>query len=118
MALFDCDTEPPLPGLKMRTAMFSFVAPFCSASAELFAPWWLIAPWRAVCVPPPPEDPWLADCVVELPLSAAEIPATVLDCSTEPSSPELKIRTLMFVFFAPCCFASASESAYCLFAAA
>ena len=37
-ATFDCDTEPLFPGLRTRTEMFSFDAPFCSVSEPARAP--------------------------------------------------------------------------------
>ena len=65
VATFDCETGPLFPGLRTRTEMFSFDAPFCTVRAPARAPCWLSADWPMTCEPALPHlqesepPPWV-----------------------------------------------------------
>ena len=68
--LFDCSTEPSLPGLSTRTEMFVFFAPLCSAFDAAAASCSLSADWPIACVPEPPAEPCSADWLVPFAFAA------------------------------------------------
>jgi hypothetical protein len=99
-ALFCCETEPSLPGLKTRTAMFSFSAPSCPASAPEFACWafWFDWPaaWTPVAPAPAPVWFWPAAWVAAFWFCAWDVAEVVFCCDTDSSLPGLSTRTEMF----------------------
>jgi hypothetical protein len=92
---FDCDTEPPFPGLRTRTEMFELLGAICFAEDRARLP----ASCRrsASTTGRRPSRPGLElPCVVVAEFEASADEEAVFDCETGPSLPSLRTRTEMF----------------------
>jgi hypothetical protein len=96
-ASFDCDTEPPSPGLKIRTETFEFSGWTCLAEDRAADSCEVSAFWVDDCTPEPLpvcEEP----CVVAAVFVASADEEASFDWLTAPSLPGLRTRTEMFEF--------------------
>src|SRR5262245_33693387 len=115
-ASFDCETSPSSPGLRTRTAMFSFDGFFCSVVESAAASCSESADCPMTCSPPLPQQllpacSCSAVCSVPFALPADASEDASLDCDTSPPSPGLSTRTGWLSFDAPCWSVNASASA-------
>jgi hypothetical protein len=110
IAVLDCVTAPPLPGLPIRTEMFEFSGFTCLADERAAAPWCVCASCVEDCTPPP-------DCVAVWVVGAVFVAVAfdmaLFDCVTGPSSPLEKMRTEMFWLLGCTCSAEDAATAPC-----
>src|SRR5919198_911861 len=95
VASFDCDTEPPLPGLRTRTERFEFSGLTWVAEDRPIAFCVVSAFCVDDCTPEPPPVcvlPWVVVAV----FVALAVEVALFDCDTAPSFPGLRTRTEMF----------------------
>src|SRR5579862_1493668 len=109
-AVFDCDTEPLLPGLSTRTEMFELLGWSCVADDRPSAPWLVSASCFDDCTPPLPPV-WEALCVVVAEFVASAFEVASFDCVTLPSLPGLRTRTEMFELLGSTCLADEAATA-------
>ena len=109
-ASFDCETEPPFPGLRTRTERFEFSG--CTWVAEERAT--ECCDVSAFCVvdwTPEPLPVWELPCVVGAEFVALAVEDASFDCETAPSSPGLRTRTEMFELLGWSCVADDAAAA-------
>src|SRR5690242_21771621 len=82
--VFDCVTLPSLPGLRTRTGMFVFEAPYWLAVESAPAVWAFPAHWSAVWMPPEPPWFWLALWSVSFEFDAVASEVAELVWVTDP----------------------------------
>jgi hypothetical protein len=112
-AVFDCVTEPSLPGLRTRIGTFVLLGASCAAAESATASWSVPADCCDDWTPPPPAAAWSAFCVVELRLPAPADEAALFDCETAPSLPGLSTRIAMLVLLGATCVALEPATACC-----
>ena len=107
-ASFDCETDPPFPLLAMRIGPLSLRAPTCQADESASASCPIQLDWPSACTAGPEEQPhmeaaccWLPDCVTGAVFEADAFDDTSFDCVSDPSSPQLAMRTGSLTFDAP-----------------
>ena len=106
VSLFDCVTEPSLPGLRTRIGAFVLLAPDCSDAENAPACWVLSAFWIAAWIgelePHPHDGPPAAVCVevwcAVFALVEVACESTEFVCDTDPLLPGLRTRTDTLLF--------------------
>src|SRR5581483_10874205 len=110
VALLDCETLPPFPGLWIRTETFEFLGRSCVALESAAPVCVVVASCVADCTPEPPPA-WFPVCAVVALFVAVALEVALFDCETAPSSPGERIRTETFEFVGCVCVASDAAAA-------
>src|SRR6476646_8780859 len=112
VAVFDCVTLPPFPGLSTRIETFVFDGSICLASDaaadSCSVPASCLPVWMPEPEPQPQEPPcvWVLVWPVVAALPDVAFESTPFDCVTFPSSPSLSTRIGRLAFDAPACSAA------------